>query len=126
MNENTCIVCYRTFNESSKNINFKLNCKCHICEECVYTWIVILNIENLLCIDLKSYCPNHKCRKTINSDWITNNLSSDRLNVINNILLKKYLNTKEDIVKCPNKFCAYSGYFDPKNKCDKNFICINI
>ena len=118
-NENTCIVCYKQTNIN----NFKLDCKCKICLDCIYMRIVILNIENLLCIDLKAFCPNHDCSKPINSDWIYTNFNTDQLNVINNIMFKKYLNTADDIIKCPNKLCAYSGYFDPKIKCSKRFIC---
>jgi len=122
INDKACIVCYRIFTDTNLN-TFNMDCRCKICFDCIYTWIILINIESLLSLDFKSYCPNDKCNKTITIDWLIKNMNNDRIYLINNIIFKKYLNTTEDIIKCPNKLCMYSGFFETNIKCGNKLVC---
>jgi len=114
-----CLVCYSDITNS----DFKLKCKCDICEKCFYNWIVSQNLDSIFNSNFDCTCPNHSCKKEIPLDWVFQNINSQNASVINSILFKKYFNTNKDLVKCPQNLCPFAGYLEVNHKCRKEFKC---
>jgi hypothetical protein len=81
-------------------------------------------------------CPNNNCKRKIQKEWIIENIGSDNMNRLSDILLQKYITTSSDVQKCPKENCNYAGiynndctdyecdacYFKWSNKVEYNFL----
>jgi hypothetical protein len=114
-----CLICFSEYSV----IKFRLRCKCNVCHECVYNWIKASNADNTHIETEFINCPMYSCKKEISKDWLYCSLPTRYLNDLNEIFMKKYLNSSSDIKKCPISGCTYSGYLEKFNKCSKEYEC---
>jgi hypothetical protein len=99
-----CLICF------SKVKNFKMKCGCNICRGCMFEWVKEENTSTI-CITTEFFrCPNNTCKKDFSKSWVYEMLSFSQQIQISEILLKKYLNSKNDIQKCPKENCNFAGY----------------
>jgi hypothetical protein len=111
---NNCLVCY-----DDKTLT--LPCNCIFCEECIFDWIAEKNFTTLYTGMHFLTCPSHTCKKELSLDWLYKNLSNKYLRSLNEIFLRKHLNTDKDIQKCPS--CNHPGFVDRKKSCSNYLSC---
>jgi hypothetical protein len=103
-----CLVCRCEFRGKF------LPCCCHICLECSFEWIKTQNLETLYLDEQFLNCANFECKIKLEKDWLYKNWPAEILSELNEILLKKHLNTSS-IKKCPRSGCNYSGFIESIN-----------
>jgi hypothetical protein len=114
-----CLVCGCEFHE------YFLPCNCQICLECSLDWIKTQNLESLYLDEQFLNCANFECRRKIDKEWLYRNWPANNLNELNEIFLKKHLNSNS-IKKCPKSGCNYSGFIESNEsqaKCSDPYIC---
>jgi hypothetical protein len=109
-----CPVCY-------SNQSLTLPCSDEFCEECIFDWIAEKNFNTLYTSLIFLPCLNHKCKTQISIDWLYQNLSNKYLKSLNEIFIRKHINTDMDIQKCPS--CNYAGFVDRSYSCSDYLYC---
>jgi hypothetical protein len=104
---NKCLACF-----SQYSTEFAIECKCQICLDCFTEWIITNNKDTKYLNEEFYTCPNYNCKKKIDKEWIIENIGSENINKLNEILFQKYLTTTSDVLKCPREGCNYAGIYN--------------
>jgi hypothetical protein len=114
-----CIVCSFEFESLKTPL-----CGCQVCPKCIYEWVKIKNSDTLQLLEEDLSCPNNICKKQIDRDWLEKHILPDQKKVLDNLRLQKYLNTSQDIIKCPKLGCEFAGFVDFTNRnCQDPYVC---
>ncbi|KAM3132755.1 hypothetical protein pb186bvf_015183 [Paramecium bursaria] len=95
-----CLVCY----EDVQTINLK--CDCQYCYECLIKYTKVNDEQKCMSCQSKQ-------------DWVSITQQTQYEPILQEILLKKYIQKQGDIYQCPTNGCKFAGFIGNK----KQFIC---
>ena len=120
MSQVRCATCYDSFPIDSF---LNLSCLHSFCSECLFSWISItLKTPSFDLQNPQIKCPSEICDKIHMLFQIKQLFPQIKIEQIDEILLKKYLQNTEDITNCPSNQCDFYGFIH-ENTCEDLYEC---
>ena len=116
-----CTVCYL-----SHETLIELPCGCSFCSECIIIWIqsqttAIQFAKNIRLGGVP--CLSEQCKKRFEPHSLLSQFNDLQKVIVEDALIKEYLENTSDIRMCPSPNCRYAGVFDSRRKCPASLEC---
>ena len=116
-----CVVCYL-----SHETLIGLPCGCSFCSECIIIWIqsqttAIQFAKNIRLGGVP--CLSEQCKKRFEPHSLLSQFNDLQKVIVEDALIKEYLENTSDIRMCPSPNCHYAGVFDSRIKCSVSLEC---
>jgi len=109
-----CQICFTSYSPNTPS-PVVLQCGSSTCQDCILEWLVTrIRGSHQNHLEIRIPCVSSTCKDRLGVEEISSQLTNEHQTKLNEELFQAYVNSQEDIRRCPRINCPYAGVITPK------------